>query len=243
MCVLSWGSSAPGWLSDESPWIPAEQRSPPWAAAQPRSGSYRSHPLASNPSVGLWGRKKMVRTLWLTDERMKHKKRTRSHKQPPTRWVHSWFNINHNEQYENMKVWIVQRLLSWLKVSGEKETHSLKDNQDHQTLYMGGGCLRDKLRLSSLTDSHCAAEPVLCINSVERQARFKLMWNISSCSQMVSKKGKAIPNHTHKDSYKDTFVVCFNLFKTYILNMQEWKKCCLIHFFLQRQKKRVSSCH
>lgn len=55
MCALSSDSSAPGWQSDESPWTPAEQHSPPWAAAPPGSGSCRSHLLASNPAGGLRG--------------------------------------------------------------------------------------------------------------------------------------------------------------------------------------------
>lgn len=53
MCALSLDSSAPGWLSDESPWTPAELYWPPWAAAQPGSGSYRNHLSASNPAGGL----------------------------------------------------------------------------------------------------------------------------------------------------------------------------------------------
>lgn len=61
MCVLSSDSSARGWLSDGSPWTPAELHWPPWAAARPGSGSYRSHLSASSPSAGLRGGRKRLK--------------------------------------------------------------------------------------------------------------------------------------------------------------------------------------
>lgn len=69
MCASPSGSSAHGWISDESPWTPAELHWPPWAAARPGSGSYRSHPSASNPAGGLRGRKRTMKRLGLADRK------------------------------------------------------------------------------------------------------------------------------------------------------------------------------
>lgn len=128
-CVWSWGSSALGWLSDESPWTPAALRWPLWAAARPGSGSYRSRPSANNPCGGLRGQEEDIITdRWETAAHLS----TRSHN-PLRTWEQKQDScLDPDERHRNV---------------------SLKDSL-HQTTRKSRQ--RDKLQPSASTDSRWA---------------------------------------------------------------------------------------